>query len=97
MRRIIDRLAPFAAVESLLVLDASPGQNGLRQAMAFASAAWPHRRGAHPGSTAAPAGGVALAVPRKPSGRSLVAPPTEALVISGRSTASNSLKRCWAT
>jgi len=39
VRRIIDRLAPSAAVESLLVLDASQGQNGLRQAMAFASAA----------------------------------------------------------
>ncbi|MEB3332309.1 MAG: signal recognition particle-docking protein FtsY [Synechococcaceae cyanobacterium] len=39
VRRIIDRLAPEAAVESLLVLDASQGQNGLRQAMAFAQAA----------------------------------------------------------
>ncbi|MFM8276817.1 MAG: signal recognition particle-docking protein FtsY [Cyanobium sp.] len=39
VRRIIDRLAPEAAVESLLVLDASQGQNGLRQAMAFAPAA----------------------------------------------------------
>jgi len=39
VRRIIDRLAPEAAVESLLVLDASQGQNGLRQALAFASAA----------------------------------------------------------
>ncbi|MCP9927109.1 signal recognition particle-docking protein FtsY [Cyanobium sp. CH-040] len=39
VRRIVDRLAPDAAVESLLVLDASQGQNGLRQAMAFASAA----------------------------------------------------------
>ena len=39
VRRIIDKLAPEAAVESLLVLDASQGQNGLRQAMAFASAA----------------------------------------------------------
>ena len=38
-RRIIDKLAPEAAVESLLVLDASQGQNGLRQAMAFAKAA----------------------------------------------------------
>ncbi|WP_320675864.1 signal recognition particle-docking protein FtsY [Prochlorococcus sp. MIT 1300] len=35
VRRIIDRLAPEAKVESLLVLDASQGQNGLRQAMAF--------------------------------------------------------------
>ena len=39
VRRIVDRLAPEAAVESLLVLDASQGQNGLRQAMAFAQAA----------------------------------------------------------
>ena len=39
MRKIIDRLAPEARVESLLVLDASQGQNGLRQAMAFARAA----------------------------------------------------------
>ncbi len=39
VRRTIDKLAPEAAVESLLVLDASQGQNGLRQAMAFASAA----------------------------------------------------------
>ncbi|HRD41199.1 MAG TPA: signal recognition particle-docking protein FtsY [Prochlorococcaceae cyanobacterium AMR_MDS_5431] len=36
IRRVIDRLAPNAAVESLLVLDASQGQNGLYQAMAFA-------------------------------------------------------------
>lgn len=39
VRRIIDKLAPEAAVESLLVLDASQGQNGLRQALAFAGAA----------------------------------------------------------
>ena len=39
VRRIIDKLAPEAVVESLLVLDASQGQNGLRQAMAFAKAA----------------------------------------------------------
>ena len=39
VRRIIDRLAPEAKVESLLILDASQGQNGLRQAMAFAQAA----------------------------------------------------------
>lgn len=38
VRRIIDRLAPEAKVESLLILDASQGQNGLRQAMAFAKA-----------------------------------------------------------
>jgi fused signal recognition particle receptor len=39
IRRIVDRLAPEARVESLLVLDASQGQNGLKQAMAFAKAA----------------------------------------------------------
>jgi fused signal recognition particle receptor len=39
VRRIIGKLAPEAAVESLLVLDASQGQNGLRQALAFAKAA----------------------------------------------------------
>ena len=39
VRRIIGKLAPEAQVESLLVLDASQGQNGLRQAMAFAPAA----------------------------------------------------------
>jgi len=39
VRRIVDKLAPEAAVESLLVLDASQGQNGLRQALAFAKAA----------------------------------------------------------
>jgi fused signal recognition particle receptor len=39
VRRIIGKLAPEAVVESLLVLDASQGQNGLRQAMAFAPAA----------------------------------------------------------
>jgi len=39
VRRVIDRQAPEAIVESLLVLDASQGQNGLRQALAFARAA----------------------------------------------------------
>jgi fused signal recognition particle receptor len=39
VRRIVDKLAPEAAVQSLLVLDASQGQNGLKQAMAFAQAA----------------------------------------------------------
>ena len=39
VRRIVDKLAPEAVVQSLLVLDASQGQNGLNQAMAFASAA----------------------------------------------------------
>ena len=39
VRKIIDRLAPEAKVESLLILDASQGQNGLRQATAFAKTA----------------------------------------------------------
>ncbi|MDY6938224.1 MAG: signal recognition particle-docking protein FtsY [Cyanobacteriota bacterium] len=39
IRRIIDRKAPDATVESLLVLDATLGQNGLRQAEVFAEAA----------------------------------------------------------
>ncbi len=39
VRKIIDRLAPDALVQSLLVLDSSQGQNGLRQAMAFADSA----------------------------------------------------------
>ncbi len=39
VRKIIDRLAPEAKVESLLVLDATQGQNGLSQAMAFAKSA----------------------------------------------------------
>ena len=39
VRRIIDRKAPDAIVESLLVLDATQGQNGLRQAQVFAEAA----------------------------------------------------------
>jgi fused signal recognition particle receptor len=39
VRRIVDKLAPEAVVESLLVLDSTQGQNGLRQAMAFAAAA----------------------------------------------------------
>jgi fused signal recognition particle receptor len=38
VRRIVDKLAPEAVVQSLLVLDASQGQNGLKQAMAFAQA-----------------------------------------------------------
>jgi len=36
IRRIIDKKAPHAKVESLLVLDATLGQNGLRQAQVFA-------------------------------------------------------------
>ncbi len=39
IRKIIDKLAPQANVESLLVLDSSQGQNGLRQALAFANSA----------------------------------------------------------
>lgn len=39
VRRIIDKKAPDAHVESLLVLDATLGQNGLRQAQVFAEAA----------------------------------------------------------
>ena len=39
IRKIIDKLAPQANVESLLVLDSSQGQNGLRQALAFADSA----------------------------------------------------------
>ncbi len=39
IRKIIDKLAPEAHVESLLVLDSSQGQNGLRQALAFADSA----------------------------------------------------------
>ena len=39
VRRIIDKKAPDANVESLLVLDATLGQNGLRQAAVFSEAA----------------------------------------------------------
>ncbi len=39
IRKIIDKLAPQAKIESLLVLDSSQGQNGLRQALAFADSA----------------------------------------------------------
>jgi len=39
IRRIIDKKAPDAKVESLLVLDATLGQNGLQQARVFAEAA----------------------------------------------------------
>ncbi|HLO52588.1 MAG TPA: signal recognition particle-docking protein FtsY [Kamptonema sp.] len=39
IRRIIDKKAPGAVVESLLVLDATLGQNGLRQAEVFSQAA----------------------------------------------------------
>ncbi|MDB9528768.1 signal recognition particle-docking protein FtsY [Oscillatoria sp. CS-180] len=39
IRRIIGKKAPDAHVESLLVLDATLGQNGLRQAQVFAEAA----------------------------------------------------------
>jgi fused signal recognition particle receptor len=39
IRRIVEKKAPDAKVESLLVLDATLGQNGLRQAQVFAEAA----------------------------------------------------------
>lgn len=39
VRRIIDKKAPDASVESLLVLDATLGQNGLRQAQVFSESA----------------------------------------------------------
>ena len=39
IRRIIDKKAANAKVESLLVLDATLGQNGLRQAQVFSEAA----------------------------------------------------------
>lgn len=39
IRRIIDKQAPDARVEALVVLDATLGQNGLRQAIAFSEAA----------------------------------------------------------
>ena len=39
VRRIIDKKAPGAKIESLLVLDATLGQNGLRQAQVFSEAA----------------------------------------------------------
>jgi fused signal recognition particle receptor len=39
IRRIIDKKAPGATIESLLVLDSSLGQNGLQQAKIFAEAA----------------------------------------------------------
>lgn len=39
VRRIIDKKAPGAAVESLLVLDSTLGQNGLRQAQVFSESA----------------------------------------------------------
>ena len=39
VRKIIDKKAPDANVESLLVLDATLGQNGLRQAQVFSEAA----------------------------------------------------------
>jgi len=39
IKKIIDKKAPDAIVESLLVLDASQGQNGLKQAKSFANSA----------------------------------------------------------
>ena len=38
MRRVIDRQIPGAPHETLLVIDATTGQNGLRQAQVFAEA-----------------------------------------------------------
>ena len=41
IKKIIDKKAPDAIIESLLVLDASQGPNGLKQAKSFAkSAVW---------------------------------------------------------
>jgi fused signal recognition particle receptor len=39
IRRVVDKKAPNAKVESLLVIDSSLGQNGLRQAQVFSDAA----------------------------------------------------------
>ena len=39
IKKIIDKKVPDAIVESLLVLDASQGQNGLKQAKSFAKSA----------------------------------------------------------
>ena len=39
IKKIIDKKVPEAVVESLLVLDASQGQNGLKQAISFAKSA----------------------------------------------------------
>jgi len=39
IKKIIDKKVPDASVESLLVLDASQGQNGLKQAKSFAKSA----------------------------------------------------------
>ena len=39
IKRIIDKKVPDAIIESLLVLDASQGQNGLKQAKSFAKSA----------------------------------------------------------
>ncbi|MBO6971332.1 MAG: signal recognition particle-docking protein FtsY [Prochlorococcus marinus CUG1431] len=39
IKKIIDKKAPEAIIESLLVLDASQGQNGLKQAKSFAKSA----------------------------------------------------------
>ena len=39
IKKIVDKKAPDAIVESLLVLDASQGQNGLKQAKSFAKSA----------------------------------------------------------
>ena len=39
IRRIVDKKAPNAKIESLLVLDSTLGQNGLRQAEVFSQSA----------------------------------------------------------
>jgi len=39
IRKVIDKKAPDAKIESLLVIDASLGQNGLKQAEAFTEVA----------------------------------------------------------
>ena len=39
IKKIIDKKVPDAIIESLLVLDASQGQNGLKQAKSFAKSA----------------------------------------------------------
>lgn len=39
IRRVVDKQSANAQIESLLVLDATLGQNGLRQAQVFAEAA----------------------------------------------------------
>ena len=94
VRRIVDRLAPDAAVESLLVLDASQGQNGLRQAMAL------QKRLASlvlcsPSSMAQPAVAWRLPWPPRATCRSDSSAPVKDCAICGPSTASNLWRPCW--